>query len=1107
MLIPPLHPIARDSWKLGGVDAERFALSDDVAALVTSAVDALVAGAPAALDTLAELANSLGDADSVASAIIAELATKADEATVQSAITALGALIENETAARTSADADLTSNLATAREILQQLITDESTRALEAEANLVSALISEATARGDADAQLGAELEAESAARMTADTGLAGDVAEVDGRVDGVVDTIGTLATRVELIEAIEPLANAAQVLAAIAAEEASRQYADELLGAAITMAVGGEIARAEAAEAELDTRVDDIETTIPTLATATYVATEIDAVEAAVAGLESSTTGALASEAEARAAADSSIASDLASETLRAVATEDGLDARLDAVETTLPTLATTEATDAAIGAAVAALVDSAPATLDTLRELADALGDADSVASAIISELATKVDTTTYEAVVATLATTAYVDSAVAPLASTLYVDSAVSNISLTPGPAGPAGVDGADGIDAFEFSTQRVLADQYQPGEIVFYAGSYWVCIASNDALPPTSSPDYWTHYTFQGPAGADGADGAPGPAGAPGVDGAPGPAGADGAQGPQGIQGDQGLPGDTGATGPQGEAGAQGEPGLQGPQGPQGEAGPQGIQGEPGVQGPAGPQGEQGPQGPQGLKGDTGAAGATGPAGATGAQGPAGVVAATAPLTYTSGTQTVALSYGSGLSIVDGALTASSTASVRQATVTAYNIATREATVTFSDTSASGTATNRTRYQLYVGDAVVVATTTTGANVIVSSVNTALLSTQYFQQQVKASYPNVWSGTLGSPTVFGATPIESFAVDTNNVLGFGAGWIATVRFTGAVGSVSPSVRMVDPANANSYVDLPQLPISGMITSIVIWDGALVAVSSTSSSTSTGNVSIYESSTGAWTAVTSTGTTNYICGKPQVVGTQLWLMYGTGSAGALVFPAYINAGSRTPTVLSSITTTMTASTTSRFAVSSGGMWVWNSTATKWYFRATNTTAAWQDTGITIDPGQITDCAIDSSGALWFVNATSGTPPYDRLVKLMLTGATIYDAVFPSTAALGAPMTSTNGSMAMLGTNKILYAGTLDAAAVGGTAGNRTPAVWVVTPTGSSRVFTGTATGAVATNKALDVAVVGTNDVMVHTFTTGTNTNNVTRFDVTGL
>lgn len=111
------------------------------------------------------------------------------------------------------------------------------------------------------------------------------------------------------------------------------------------------------------------------------------------------------------------------------------------------------------------------------------------------------------------------------------------------------------------------------------------------------------------------------------------------------GPQGPEGPQGP---AGPTGPQGPAGATG---ATGPQGPQGETGPAGADSTvPGPEGPQGPQGDtgatgpQGPQGIQGIQGETGATGATGP---QGPQGDPGVVAATSPLTYDSGTQTVAL----------------------------------------------------------------------------------------------------------------------------------------------------------------------------------------------------------------------------------------------------------------------------------------------------------------------------------------------------------------------------------------------------------------------------------------------------------------------------
>jgi hypothetical protein len=68
-------------------------------------------------------------------------------------------------------------------------------------------------------------------------------------------------------------------------------------------------------------------------------------------------------------------------------------------------------------------------------------------------------------------------------------------------------------------------------------------------------------------------------------------------------------------------------------------------------------PAGAKGDQGDPGSPGATGATGAAGATGP------QGPAGVVAATAPVTYDAGTQTVALSVGTGLATSSGSLVVS------------------------------------------------------------------------------------------------------------------------------------------------------------------------------------------------------------------------------------------------------------------------------------------------------------------------------------------------------------------------------------------------------------------------------------------------------------
>jgi len=108
---------------------------------------------------------------------------------------------------------------------------------------------------------------------------------------------------------------------------------------------------------------------------------------------------------------------------------------------------------------------------------------------------------------------------------------------------------------------------------------------------------------------------------------------------------GAVGPEGPEGPAGPTGPQGPAGATG---ATGPQGPQGETGPAGADSTvPGPEGPQGPQGETGAQGPTGPQGPEGDTGPQGPQGVQGEQGDPGVVAATSPLTYDSGTQTVAL----------------------------------------------------------------------------------------------------------------------------------------------------------------------------------------------------------------------------------------------------------------------------------------------------------------------------------------------------------------------------------------------------------------------------------------------------------------------------
>lgn len=165
-------------------------------------------------------------------------------------------------------------------------------------------------------------------------------------------------------------------------------------------------------------------------------------------------------------------------------------------------------------------------------------------------------------------------------------------VQGIQGIQGPQGEQGIQGEQGeqgeigFSAFKFDTRRVLTNQYLAGEIVEYNGDYFICLANNDAIPPTGGAIgvYWNPYSFVGPQGPQGIQGI------------------QGETGPQGIQGEQGIQGIQGEIGPQG---------IQGIQGIQGETGPQGIQGETGLQGPQGIQGlkgDKGDQGDPGLDGD-------------------------------------------------------------------------------------------------------------------------------------------------------------------------------------------------------------------------------------------------------------------------------------------------------------------------------------------------------------------------------------------------------------------------------------------------------------------------------------------------------------------
>ena len=303
-----------------------------------------------------------------------------------------------------------------------------------------------------------------------------------------------------------------------------------------------------------------------------------------------------------------------------------------------------------------ISEITDSAPGTLDTLNELAAALGDDPNFATTITNSIATKASTSS----LSTVATSGdYTDITNRPTigisGSDLTYDGTTIDLSGV-GATGPQGSTGATGATGNGITNVAISS-----GDLVLTYGNSSVqnlgSITGDQGIQGVQGP--------QGTTGDTGATGATGP------QGIQGPAGADSTvAGPQGIQGPQGTQGATGSAGADGSDGSDGvgvtavnlvggnlvlnysnsssqDVGLvQGPQGITGATGAAGTNGTNGVSVNSGAisgndlvltmsdsstinvgavVGPQGATGSQGIQGATGATGPQGPAGTNGTNG--------------------------------------------------------------------------------------------------------------------------------------------------------------------------------------------------------------------------------------------------------------------------------------------------------------------------------------------------------------------------------------------------------------------------------------------------------------------------------------------------
>ena len=315
---------------------------------VDDAFGDLVNGAPAALDTLNELANALGDDANFASTVTTSLATKASTTYVDDEIaTAIS------TAASTAAAGDSALDLrVTSLESQQATNTAQITANQTAAANNATAIANNATAITTAKAEAIAQADTNADAKDVVIYNNA--VSYTDAREIAISAAYNTAIS-------VESTAIANAYATAIATSEtnitvAYESYADAAEAAAVAT-VAGQLGDATIDGTSGNTVTDRISTAESTaISTAAADATsKADAAQAA---------------AVATAAADATSKADAAQAAAEATAAS---------------------YTDAQVAAGVANLIDAAPGALDTLNELAAAMGDDANFASTVTNSIAT--------------------------------------------------------------------------------------------------------------------------------------------------------------------------------------------------------------------------------------------------------------------------------------------------------------------------------------------------------------------------------------------------------------------------------------------------------------------------------------------------------------------------------------------------------------------------------------------------------------------------------------------------------------------------------------------------------------------------------------------
>jgi len=293
----------------------------------------------------------------------------------------------------------------------------------------------------------------------------------------------------------------------------------------------------------------------------------------------------------------------------------------------------------------------------------------------------------------------------------------------------------------------------------------------------------------------------------------------------------------------------------------------------------------------------------------------------------------------------------------------------------------------------------------------------------ISAVYMQATASAAYP-LSNSSFPSTTTGGSwNATWGWTLDTAGTFGLGANAIVAKH-------ASSGVLVVNASNTNNTLQLPGAGGGGWIKML----GSSVYATG-GSNTSNGTATLYRLSGTTWSTFAST------VFAPQLANGRLWWFHQT-------------SGMQSADTSGTITTI--AGTTGTLDVeANNGLWVgathtWRRRGPAFYVRPTDLSSTWTTLSSSPFPQQCLS-AVDDVGNLWMLDGS-----WTALGKTTTTGQIYWYAdVMPSTSEAGKP--SGIGSVVWLGSDTLAVVGYVSSG----------PAVWVVTPLGSSMVWLGTPTG----------------------------------------